>query len=195
MDTFDGGLGGLSFSTNKRHVFAYVSSNPSDPSLGGFALRHRDITDGEQSIGGFAIIPAVNIGSYQFSVTLHELGHAFGLEHDNRELGDTNYIVGAGTPSRLSRCSAEWLSVHSFFNPEQTYDSDVGRIKLVQADLLTKDLVRFRFEVTDGDGLHQAQLLVPETFKGSEWAGAGWEPYSLFDCQRLTGEISVVQSW
>ena len=188
------GVGGLTFSTAKRHVYAYASSNPSDPSLGGFAIRHRDITDGEQSIGGFALIAVDDIGPHHMSVTLHELGHVFGLEHDNRELGDTNYIVGAGIPSRLSRCSAEWLSVHSFFTPEQTYDSDAGRIDLVQVDLLSKDVVRFRFEVIDRDGLHQAQLLVPETFKGSEWAWAGWEPYSLFDCQRLTGEISVVHS-
>ena len=100
--------------------------------------------------------------------------------------------MGIGKRNRLSRCSAEWLSVHSFFTPDQTYDSDAGRIELVQADLLAKDLVRFRFEVVDGDGLHQTQLLVPEILERAEWAG--WGPERLFDCQRLTGEISVVQS-
>ena len=168
-----GGLGALSFFTNKRHVFAHVSSDPLDLSLGGFALRHRDITDGEQSIGGFAVIPAVNIGSHQLGTTLHELGHVFGLEHDQREPGETNYIVGMGRRNRLSECSAEWLSIHNFLNPEQTYDSDAGRIDLVQVELLTKDLVRFRFEVTDGDGLQQAQLLVPKVLESTEWAGWG----------------------
>ena len=187
-----GGLGGLSFSTNKRHVFGYVFSDPFDPSLGGFALRHRDITDGEQSIGGSAVISAGDVGPHLLGLVLHELGHAFGLEHDYREPGDTNYIVGPGRRNRLSKCSAEWLSVQSFFTPEQTYDSDAGRIDLVQADLFAKNLVRFRFEVVDEDGLHQAQLLVPEILDSVEWAG--WGPYRLFDCQQLMGEASVMQS-
>ena len=195
VGTFGGGVGGLgalSFSTDKRHVLGYVSSDPLNPSSGGFALRHRDITDGEQSIGGLALIPAANVGPHQLGVTLHELGHVFGLEHDYREPGDTNYIVGRGRENRLSWCSAEWLSVHSFFTPEQTYDSDAGSIELVHADLFAEDLVRFRFEVADGDGLHQAQLLVPEILDSVEWAG--WGPYQLFDCQQLMGEASVVQS-
>ena len=70
-----GGIGTLSFFTDKRHVFGFVSS---DLLPGGFALRHRDITDGEQSIGGLVVIPAFNIGLHQLGVTLHELGHAFG---------------------------------------------------------------------------------------------------------------------
>lgn len=180
-----GGLGGVSFSTENRHVFGYV---PTDPK-GGFALRHRDITDGEQSIGGLAIIPAFDIGSHQMGVTLHELGHVFGLEHDFRESGRTDYIVGRGNPSRLSKCSAEWLSVHSFFNPDQANDSTAGKVALVEADLLAEDLIMLRFNVGDVDGLYQAQLLVPDIL-----AGTGWGPYRLFDCQQLQGSTSVVQS-
>ena len=47
--------------------------------------------------------------------TLHELGHAFGLQHDWRD--DTHLMsYGGNYATNLSKCAAEWLSVHKYFN-------------------------------------------------------------------------------
>ena len=49
------------------------------PSKGGVRFRHRDITKGEEVMGGFALIPASGHCFERFGLTAHELGHAFGL--------------------------------------------------------------------------------------------------------------------
>ena len=181
-----GGIGGPTFFTDNERFYGYVPSGL----RGGSAMRHRDFTDGEQTNGGFAVIPAFNIGPHQLGVTLHELGHTFALEHDSREPGNTNYSMGWGNQSRLSKCEAEWLSVHSFFNPERTHDNNMGRIDLVQTQLLDKNLIDFRFTVADEDGLHQANLLVPDAYEDT-----GTGAYNLFDCQQLKGNTGTVQSF
>ena len=64
--------------------------------------------------GGFASV--VGSGRASFELVAHELGHAFGLEHDFR---DGAYIMSYGPgEDRLSACAAEFLSVHPYFNPE-----------------------------------------------------------------------------
>ena len=60
--------------------------------------------------GGFALVP----GGFYWKVAAHELGHAFGLQHDFR---DGAYIMSYGPGrDRLSACAAELLTVHSYFN-------------------------------------------------------------------------------
>ena len=52
---------------------------------------------------------AVVTGEVEFGVTAHELGHAFGLEHDFR---DGAYIMSYGPGwNRLSACTADFLTV------------------------------------------------------------------------------------
>lgn len=54
---------------------------------------------------------------FNFRVVAHELGHAFGLEHDFRK---DAYIMSYGGENRdqLSKCAAEWLDAHLVFNSE-----------------------------------------------------------------------------
>ena len=116
--------------------------------------------------GGYAVIPASGqcfegeTGTY---VTAHELGHAFGLEHDFR---DDTYIMSYGAaPHRLSRCAAGWLNVNRFFNTDQTAFNEPTTLRMLTPASYPPNAKNFklRFEVVDGDGIHQVQLLIPAT--------------------------------
>jgi hypothetical protein len=116
--------------------------------------------------GGRAIIPASGTcfdGRYGVVVAAHELGHAFGLEHDFR---DASYIMSYGTaPNRLSKCAAKWLDANRFFNTDQIAFDEPATIQMLTPSTYFPNARNFtlQFEVTDADGIHQAQLLVPAT--------------------------------
>ena len=163
-------------------------------SVGGLALRHRDITPREEMLGGMALIPASGLcfednrgHDHPLRVTTHELGHTFGLDHDIRE-GHNNVVVG-GSGYRLSKCSAEWLSVSRFFNTKPISPNTPGEIQLLPIRTYSQDTISLRFKVTDSDGLHHAQLLVPTILDGT-----GRGPYALFDCKRLNGKTQTIES-
>ena len=158
-------------------------------------LRHRHPTRGEEALGGFVLIPASghcfedNRGwGHRLRVTTHELGHAFGLDHDFRE-GQDSYAVVGGRGFRLSKCAAEWLSVTRFFNTKSTFRNEPGEIQFLSLRTYGRDVAGFRFRVRDPDGLHQAQLLVPDILNGT-----GWGPFQLFDCKQLNGKTGIVES-
>ena len=108
---------------------------------------HRDL-------GGLAVIPASG-DCFNVGVTAHELGHAMGLDHDFR---DDSYLMAYGSQQRLSREAAAWLDASRLFNPSQP---DLGQQAAIE--VLSNRAAQLRFQVTDGDGLHQAQLLIPTT--------------------------------
>ena len=116
--------------------------------------------------GGRAVIPASGTcseGTYGVVVAAHELGHAFGLEHDFR---DAAYIMSYGAaPDRLSKCTARWLDANRFFNTDQTAFDEPTTIQMLTPSAYLPNARNFtlQFEVTDTDGIHQAQLLVPAT--------------------------------
>ena len=151
------GLGGVSFYPAQGDI----GFGPA----GKAKLRNRYITTGEEGLGGSALIPASGDCFEKLGVTVHELGHAFGLEHDFREGLHNSYVMGFGKQNRLSKCAAEWLSVNRFFNTKSIFLNEPGEIQLLSLRTYSKDVISFRFEVTDPDGLHQAQLLVPEIYK------------------------------
>ena len=159
------------------------------PSGGGgrFSLRGRDETQGEEVLGGFALIPSHGHYFERLGLTAHEIGHAFGLVHDFRKGRHSDYVMGFGSQNRLSKCAAEWLSVSRFFNTKSIFRNEPGEIQLLSLRTYSKDIISLHFKVTDADGLHQAQLLVPDILEGT-----GEGAYRLFDCKRLNGKTSTV---
>ena len=162
------------------------------PSGGGGRLDLRGpeiITQGDEVFGGLALIPSHGHNFDRLGVTAHELGHAFGLVHDFRKGRNSNYVLAGGKQNRLSKCAAEWLSVSRFFNTKSIFRNEQGEIQLLLSWALSRDAISFRFKVTDPDGLHQAQLLVPEI-----WEGSVETAFQLFDCKRLNGKTDTVES-
>ena len=117
----------------------------------------------------------------------HELGHSFGLRHDFRRLPPwlletyiMSYSGGRRIKVRLSKCAAEWLNVHPYFNARETSPNDEPTtIRLLSPLVVPPNAVSLRFEVTDADGLHQAQLMIPRK-----------NGFSLHRCKSLNGSRS-----
>ena len=134
--------------------------------------------------GGYAIIPASGT-CFSVEVTTHELGHAFGLEHDFRN--NTHIMSYGAHPDRLSRCAVEWLNVHRYFNASQTAFNEPTTIEMFAPIALPPNAVHLRFEITDIDGLHQAQLFIPTAI--SDPAPGS----KLHSCKSLNSEIDVIE--
>ena len=173
------GLGGVTFSpANADASFLFGST----------AVRHRDITPGEEVLGGSAIMPASGHCIYDtrgfvhpLRLITHELAHAFGLDHD---FSDPDSAVG-GRGFRFSECDTGWLSISRFFNSKPVSENTSGDIQLISPPTYSAQGITLRFEVTDTNGLHQAQLLVPED--------GSWAPWKLIGCQELDGQTQQVE--
>ena len=118
--------------------------------------------------GGAALIPAPNSARqrergwscFNVAVAAHEFGHAFGLAHDhfrNATRSPSSYHTDWMV---TSFCAAEWLDAHRYFNRGQTYPQadEPTTIQMLPPLAVPPNAIRLRFEVTDPDGLHQAQL-------------------------------------
>ena len=156
----------------------------------GIGVRGRQVsgTGGGSNSGGGADITASNLNS-QFGTAAHELGHAFGLNHDFR---DNFYIMSyGGSRDRISQCAAAWLDAHRAFNPgSQAASNEQATIKMLSPSLVSPpNTIRLRFEVTDPDGLHQAQLLTDAIEEDHGQTGIP----KLVSCKSLNGKSSTVE--
>ena len=149
--------------------------------------RQARFTEKEEALGGFGVISVSGNLSEKIGLTAHELGHAFGLLHDFRE-GQEDAIMG-GARHRLSKCSAEWLSASHFFNTNPISRNTPADIELLSTQAYSQNTVNLRFKVTDSDGLHHAQLLLPELNPDGVSL-----PNTMFDCKALNGKTNTIES-
>ena len=142
-------------------------------------------TGSDRGGGGQATIPASG-GCFSFYVIAHELGHAFGLEHD---FHSDAYIMSFGWTSReLSPCHAEWLDVHRYFNTTRSDFNPNAEIEMLPPAASPPYAVRLRFAITDPDELHQAQFLTPAT---DPLEGPGFP--KVLSCKSLRGQSDTVE--
>ena len=105
---------------------------------------------------------------------IHELGHAFGLPHDWRS---GEYVMSYGEPSnRLSKCAADYLSIHPYFNNETSIElTSTPTVDLVSSRAYTSGAtsVPIELQISDPEGIHQVMVLS----QGGVW-----------QCQKMDGE-------
>ena len=135
--------------------------------------------------GGFALVPS----EFSVATAAHELGHAFGLQHDFR---DDAYVMSYGPgQNRMSACSAGFLAVHPYFNPGiPAARGWAPTIELISPLKYPAGSTSFPVQarVASGSwGLHQLSLFVRTRREGPD-AGA----LEIKECRALTGEKDTV---
>ena len=134
---------------------------------------------------------AMVAGGFSFTLAAHELAHAFGMVwHDFR---DDTYILsyGQNARSRLSACSAAFLSVTPWFNREISHDNDLSRQPTVEFTAPTPwypagaHRVTVPVRVADPDGVHQVMLMVGNP-RSTSLAPELW------GCRSMAGETETV---
>ena len=132
--------------------------------------------------GGYVIVssevPSEHPSKFRWILAAHELGHAFGLEHD---FHDDAYIMSYGIISsgkELSMCSAEFLAVHPYFNPNAT-ETQPPTVELISPETYPTNAksVPVQLKVSDSEGLHQVILLAD---------------FAVIACRILEGEKEAV---
>ena len=138
-------------------------------------------------VAGYALVS----DRFHWTVVAHELGHTFGLDHDFR---DNAYIMsyglsGGSQRSSLSACSADFLTVHPYFN----LDTPIKEVQPPSIELLSptgypsgSTKVSVQLKISDSSGLHQMILFV-RTLSSSR--GPGFE---VKTCRGLGGKQDTV---
>lgn len=128
------------------------------------------------------------------TVTAHELGHTFGWHHDFRDWsyvmsygGDYANAMSDSDQSRLSKCFAEFLTVHPYFDHSIPFRGlSIKTLRGPEIDVVSplvypagSTSVPIQLKVSDPDGIHQVRLHTILTG-------------SLKLCRKLDGETSAV---
>lgn len=136
--------------------------------------------------GGTVLIPASGHCFEDIDVTVHELGHAFGLHHDFRNDLKPWMDLYSTEPMTTSICATGWLDVHRYFNTHQIYFNEPTTIEMSSLSAVPPKGIRLQFKITDPDGLHQAQV-----FTTVEYAGA--PDLGILGCKPLDGTNNITE--
>ncbi|MDD9975603.1 MAG: T9SS type A sorting domain-containing protein [Candidatus Poribacteria bacterium] len=137
-------------------------------------------------------------GDFGLWLAVHEIGHAFGLQHDYRNHSDHtgDLMVAENDLMVSSACSAEWLDAHHYFNAETPFFNEPTTIEMWPPRAVDRAGIRLRFTITDPDGLHQARLLSTK-LEEDYFAGRDYleeQDYSdeyILDCKSLSGSSTT----
>ena len=143
-------------------------------------------------VGGHGNSVGVHIYGWSWGTLAHELGHGFDLPHNfrsgsyimsyGRSLSTVRRLLrGSDLDEELSRCHAEWLDVHPFFNGHQITVRNRSVKMLPPSVASPPNVIRLRFEITDPDGLHQALVIAPDA------------NFSLIGCKSLDGKSNILE--
>ena len=179
-----------------RNIFFIVVDHSTYDNLGwgnvaGFGGRWADNR-------GYALLPA----SFIVETASHELGHAFGLQHDFND-GANIMSYGPGW-NRLAACSAGLLSVHPYFNPAIPikgfqHGYDLGEFNSPGVELIsplrypagaTSFSIQIRVTASGSRSLHQVFFLLKTK---SPHAAAGSQ--EVKSCQVFTGQNQAVATF
>ena len=138
------------------------------------------------SFGGDVLIPASGWCFEEVDVTVHELGHAFGLQHDFRNDLKPWIDFYSTEPMTTSICAAGWLDAHAYFNTNQIYFDKPTMIEMSPPIAADSAGIRLSFTIADLDGLHQAQLL--STVEYNNMLDRG-----ILKCKPLDGSCNIVE--
>ena len=100
------------------------------------------------------------------------------MSHDYNEDAKITLSVYTADPIARSFCAAEWLDVHPYFNDNQTSFNQNTTVQMLPPLASPPDAILLRFEVTDLDGLHQAQL---------------HDDFGMIACQSINGQSNTVE--
>ena len=145
--------------------------------IGSGAITH--IRCGDKMCAYDVLVPAES-GALMPQFTVHELGHAFGLQH-HPILGD-NFVmetlvfvnrIPKLADSKIDDFEARWLDKHKYFNQRNIVNNPPGILKVhkLTASIIDgKHHIELAMDLQNNIALHQAQIA-----KGNSWLVLGWK--------------------